>query len=111
MFEKIDEDLVIVALTQVTSHNVMVLNEKLLETKSKNIKLKDEIVSLGEETKKRRKVEDSMIPLLTGVKIPHNKGRHYLFHKSQLDSQTFGMVGSTGLWTRYRLSLVGCSWL
>ena len=41
--------------------------------------------------------------LLTGVKIPHNKGRHYPFRKSQLDSQMFGMAGLTGLWTRYRL--------
>ena len=39
--------------------------------------------------------------LLTGVKIPRNKGRHYPFHKSQLDSRTFAMAGSTGLWTRY----------
>ena len=37
--------------------------------------------------------------LLTGVKIPHNKGRHCPFSKSQLDSRTFGMTGSTRLWT------------
>ena len=43
--------------------------------------------------------------LLMGVKIPRNKGRHFPFRKSQLDSQTFGMAGSTGLWTRYHLSL------
>ena len=30
---------------------------------------------------------------------------------SQLDSWTFGMAGSTGIWTRYHLSLVGCSWI
>jgi hypothetical protein len=41
--------------------------------------------------------------LLTGVKIPHKKGGHYPFHKSQLDSRTFGMAGPTGLWTRYHL--------
>jgi hypothetical protein len=41
--------------------------------------------------------------LLIGVKIPPNKGGHYLFHKSQLDSRTFGMAGPTGLWTRYHL--------
>ena len=51
LFEKIDEDPVIVAialatLTQVTTHNITVLNEKLYETKSENIKIKDEIKSL-----------------------------------------------------------------
>jgi hypothetical protein len=50
-FEKIDEDLVIVgttstSLTQATAHNVIVLNEKCLETKSENIKLNDEMNSL-----------------------------------------------------------------
>ena len=51
MFEKINEDLVTVAttssyLTQATAHNVTVLNEKLLQTKSENIKLKVEIINL-----------------------------------------------------------------
>ena len=51
MFKKIDEDLVIVAttlvaLTQATSHNITVLNEKILETESENLKLKDEIINL-----------------------------------------------------------------
>ena len=41
--------------------------------------------------------------VLTGEKIPRNKGRHCPFHKSQLDSRTFGMAGPTGLWTRYHL--------
>ena len=40
-----------------------------------------------------------------GVKIPHNKGRHCSFYKSQLDSRTFGMSGSTGLWTYYHSKL------
>ena len=39
--------------------------------------------------------------LLMGVKIPHNKGRHCLFRKSQLDSLTFGVASSMGLWTHY----------
>ena len=43
----------------------------------------------------------TLILLLTGVKVPCNKGRHCPFHKSQLDSLTFGVAGSTGLWTRY----------
>ena len=47
-FEKIDEDLVIIAiasvvLTQATSHNVTVLNEKLSQVESNNNKFKDEI--------------------------------------------------------------------
>ena len=51
MFEKTYEDPVTVAttsttLTQEIAHNVIVLNEKLLETKYENIKLKDEIISL-----------------------------------------------------------------
>ena len=41
--------------------------------------------------------------VLTGVKITCNKGRHCPFRKSQLDSRTFGMAGSTGLWTYYCL--------
>ena len=62
MFEKTDEDLVIVAttsatLSQATAHNVKVLNEKLSEGESDNNKLKDEITNLKEEMSKRRKVK------------------------------------------------------
>ena len=39
--------------------------------------------------------------VLTGETIPRNKGGHCLFHKSQLNSQTFGVAGPTGLWPRY----------
>ena len=51
LFEKTDEDPVTVAttstsLTQATAHNVTMLKEKLLQAESKNIKLKDEIISL-----------------------------------------------------------------
>ena len=51
LFEKNDEDPMTVAttstsLTQATSHNIIVLNEKLLETESENLKLKDEIINL-----------------------------------------------------------------
>ena len=72
LFEKIDEDPVTVAttsttLTQATTHNVTILNEKLLETESENLKLKYEFISLREEMKKRRKVEDSMIPLKENI--------------------------------------------
>jgi hypothetical protein len=44
--------------------------------------------------------------LLTRVKIPRNKGRHYPFRKSQLDSRTYGMVGSMRLWTHYHYKFV-----
>ena len=54
-------------LTQATAHNVTMLNEKLLQTESKNIELKDEIISLREEMKKRRKLENSMIPLKENI--------------------------------------------
>ena len=61
LFEKTDEDLVTVAtasttLSQVTAHNVTVLNEKLSQVKLHNNKLKDEIIDLKEEISKRRKV-------------------------------------------------------
>ena len=39
--------------------------------------------------------------LLMGEKIPRNKGGHFPFCKSQLDSQTFGMAGPMRLWPRY----------
>ena len=72
MFEKTEEDTVTVAttsaaLTQAISHNVTVLNEKLLKTKSDNLKLNDEIISLREEIKKRRKVEDRMTPIKENI--------------------------------------------
>ena len=43
------------------------LNEKLLQTESENIKLKDEIISLQDEVRKRRKVEDSMLSLKENI--------------------------------------------
>ena len=54
-------------LTQVTSHNIIVFNEKFLETKLENINLKDEIISLWEEMKQRRKVEYGMILLKKNI--------------------------------------------
>ena len=70
--EKTDEDLVTIGIasttpTQATSHNIIVLNEKLLETKSKNIKFKDEIISLREEMNKRRKLDDKLISLKENI--------------------------------------------
>ena len=43
--------------------------------------------------------------LLTGVKIPRNKGGYCPFRKSQLDSRTFGMEDPTRLWTHYHLGV------
>ena len=56
-FEKIDEDPVTidiasVALTQATAHNITILNDKVLEIESENLKLKDDIIILQEEMKK-----------------------------------------------------------
>ena len=46
LFEKTDEDPMIVAttsttLTKATSHNIIILNEKLLETESKKYQVKE----------------------------------------------------------------------
>ena len=56
-----------ITLTHATAHNVTTLNEKLLQEKFENIKLKDEIISLQEEMRKRRKVEDNMLPLKENI--------------------------------------------
>ena len=72
LFEKNDEDPVTVATTSTTlswatTHNLTVLNEKLSQEESKNIKLKDQIISLREEMNKQRKVENDMIPLKENI--------------------------------------------
>jgi cell division protein FtsB len=72
LFEKTDEDSVTVvtisvALSQATTHNVTVLNEKLSQAESDNNKLKAEIISLKEEMSKRRKVECDMNPLKESI--------------------------------------------
>jgi hypothetical protein len=54
-------------LTKYTTHNIIVLNEKLLEVESKNLKLKDELISLREEMKKRRKVDNNLVPLKENI--------------------------------------------
>ena len=56
-----------IALTQATSHNVIMLNEKLLLEESENIKMKDEIISLQEEMNKRIKEESNMIPFKENI--------------------------------------------
>jgi hypothetical protein len=38
--------------------------------------------------------------------IPHNKGGHFSFCKSQLDSRMSGVGGPTGLWTYYHSKLL-----
>ena len=72
LFQKTDEDPVTViktstTLTQATAHNVTMLNEKPLKVESENIKLKDELISLREEMKKWRKVQNNMIPLKDNI--------------------------------------------
>ena len=68
LFEKTNECPIMVAtaspaLTQATTHNILVLNENILEDESKNKNSKDELISLREEMKKRRKVNNHLVPL------------------------------------------------
>ena len=68
LFERTDEDPVTVettltTLSQDTTHNVTMLNEKISQSELEKTKLKDEIISLKEEMNKRRKVECDMTPL------------------------------------------------
>ena len=72
LFERTDKDPVMVAiasitLTQAIAHNVLVLNEMILETESENQKLKDELISLREEINKRGKVDDHLVPLKENI--------------------------------------------
>ena len=72
-----------------------VLYSDLLKSYLNKTKLESKVAKLEEQVRREK------LHLLIGVKIPRNKGRHCLFRKSQLDSRTFGMAGSMGLWTRY----------
>ena len=72
LFEKTDEDHVIVAttstgLTQDTTHNVSLLNENILQSESENQRFKDILISFREEMKKRRKVDDNLVPLKENI--------------------------------------------
>ena len=60
-------------LTQATTHNISILNEKVLEDESENQKLKDELISLREEIKKRRKVDDHLVPLKENIMEQYEK--------------------------------------
>ena len=75
------------ALSQATTHNVTVLNEKLSQVELDNNKLKDEIISLKEEIK-RRKVECDMTPLKTSIleqqEWLHNV-KNGIFHRNPKD--------------------------
>ena len=55
------------ALTPNNTHNISVLNEKILEIDLENLKLNHELISLREETKKRRKVGDHLTPLKENI--------------------------------------------
>lgn len=72
LFERTDEDPIMedmasIALTQSTFHNILVLNERVMEGESNNQKLKDELISLREEMKKRRKVDDYLVLLKENI--------------------------------------------
>ena len=80
LFERTDEYSIIVAttsatLSQATAHNVTVLNEKISQDESNNNKLKDEIISLKAEVKKRRKVECDTT--LLQANILEQQEKHY----------------------------------
>ena len=72
LFKNNDEDpmtvaTTLVALSQATAHNVTMLNENISQSKSKNTKLKDGIISLKKEMNKMRKVECDMTPLKESI--------------------------------------------
>ena len=68
LFEKTHEDPITVATTSMALahaivHNVTMLSDKLSQVESDNNRLKDEVLGLRVEIKKRRKVEDGTTPL------------------------------------------------
>ena len=68
LFEKTDEDPITVAIASTALsnsivHNVTMLSDKLSQAESNNNRIKDEVLSLRAEIKKRRKVDDETIPL------------------------------------------------
>jgi hypothetical protein len=72
LFEKTDEDPITVSttlptLSQATSHNVTMLNEKLSQVESDNYERKNEIISLKAEVNKGRKVECDTTPLQASI--------------------------------------------
>ena len=72
LFEKIDEDPMLVAIALVALNhanilNISLLNEREAQAKLENQKLKDENVGLKEEIRKRRKVDDHLIPLKDNI--------------------------------------------
>ena len=72
LFERTDGDTIMVAihsiaLTQAIVHNISMLNEKVMEVELENQKLKDELISLREEMKKRRKVDGHLVPFKENI--------------------------------------------
>jgi hypothetical protein len=66
LFERTDEEPIMVAtpsadLTQTIVYNISMLNEKVMEAELKNQKLKDGLINLREEMKKRRKADDHLV--------------------------------------------------
>ena len=72
LFEKTNEDpmlvaIVLVALNQSNILNISLLNEREVEVESENENLKDEVIGLKEEIRKRIKVNDDLIPLQKNI--------------------------------------------
>lgn len=65
LFDKTNEDLMLIAiastdLTQANVYNIAILNEKLTKEESKNKKLEGENINLKVEMNKKRKVDDHL---------------------------------------------------
>ena len=59
----------LVALNQANIINISLLTKKINEVESKNRELQDEITNLKTDTKKRKKVDDRLIPLTVSIMI------------------------------------------
>ena len=74
LFEKIDEDLMLIATTSVSMtrasvYNISMLNEKLANAKSKNKKFEQENINLKVEVNKKRKVDDHLNSIKESILI------------------------------------------
>ena len=72
LFEKTDEDPITIAiasttLSHATVHKVTMLSDTLSQAESYNNRLKDKVLSLKAEIRKRRKVEDGTTPLTATI--------------------------------------------
>ena len=74
LFEKTDEDPMLIAttsvvMTQASVYNISMLNEKLAEVESKNKKLEEDNINLKAEVNKKQKVDDHLNSLKESILI------------------------------------------